>query len=1604
MSNQSSNINKSLKSNENNDSNVIPIYITCVHPVLVNDSIIWDIFYLTENSKDLHCVRVFNIMLSFMVARLPTVKLDQFVRLMKVHTKTLHTEIRTDLSDSSYFNLGRNREYMEIFSSSPTELTNCYKSIFKDLEYFYKRINVDKLSPEDKLFYNNTETPFRFTSTTLSVPNSIYNLSTKYDIPLIGGALLDKSRLVSTFPSEFLPEFIKVENIMGLNAQTTKNWNYETVNNNITLTLSKNDYVDFKCNMTMLSYDIETYNRTGDMTATEKENYIFCIGVGIFNLNSQQPEKRLCIISKDFDAMSLNPKAPDGRPLTVKKSTRYGCKTYKVQYEYNPAIETDMTEYIITKSEKQLLEIFINVLHEFKPQIINGFNSFGFDDEYVYRRMEMYHLENRYLQEFTYYNIEGLEKEWWFKSFKPQFRQFNLKIDGEDRKDNQSVRATLVLCVDVYKLMLKEDPKRFTQYGRGNLNTMLEVYDVQNPYTLEQEQNNQLSKSGLTYTEMFDKWDKSEDIYSIGLYCCQDAWICGTLLVKRSKLADLIEMAGISYTTLSDSIYRADGTRVANSILAYAYNEKFAFMDTAFEHRDKVKTDKSITPFGGKKYDKRTIVGGAVRIVHAGRQWFIVALDYSSMYPSAKEASNLDSSSRVDDDIIYHPELYGIMIVKKIQINDTYGNREIYYIKKVDENDGNNFDENNGGAKLNLEKHQFDLVTEAENSTNGLKYGIDYDYIVESFYCEYKLDVKALNSIQGQFNLSTNPVEQQALINQFHELYPEYTSDNIGIANIPETIFKKAFFVQSPKGKDGLPSVHYSLKEKMLSDFRAKRSKVKKMMFKAAEEGDKVGEIRFNAKQLAIKVVSNSEYGASGKSCFAHYDPDVAAVTTYASRQHIKFLTSSIEASTLYVDEKFLKDNAKQIELLNNIKCLSVSPLNMSKVRNGNIDGGELIDNDETNEEEIIDDETNGDETNEEENIDETNENIDDETNEEENINDNSKVHNSVIHGSSSSSSSTIDLFALRRHVLRRIFDDSYNIICPQVYAISIKPSTVCYQDTDSNYYRNDYIIEYFLKLQHNTPEYTCSPEQIDGCMHAMLAHNELIAAFARDTIQRRPYALGFEGSFIVCRYLNRKKKYYGIVWSHEGTPGDIPAARFSEPEAYNIDGTLIDDYMPYWKPKKTVIPQPNGNYIYIDFDKLLNKGVNYLDYVHDQNVKCTGVDLARRDQYKFINLFHIVSLQYDLRLMKYNGDNKWTIFKKDESMIKVVDAIIEKFRKVISVYSTIASLKSDVKPEYEFKLLDFAKSRAYKPNKPQSPVTVLVKRLIAENKQQYIPTIGERMSYVVILDEATKQERLMGKASSGNMLDHSLVVDEFLDQLKAKYPEQQIMQQINKLNLKLTYDDFINAKAICELDFKYYLKSLCESLALYILGDLYPNEVKDIDDGVYDSKEANALVTKLKGKIAKEYVDKYFYSGTSVKQGLNAAKKATNTYSKKLNKTEDTELLYNAYPKLRESESITQKDKMCIKSDAESKIEKMKTISECCERVYKYICTNSFNDFVSDNQIDNKLYHKYCNDPDHLLEIKAQCDDNIYLYIKILKYVDSIRFQNYLNEQKKSK
>ena len=93
----------------------------------------------------------------------------------------------------------------------------------------------------------------------------------------------------------------------------------------------------------------------------------------------------------------------------------------------------------------------------------------------------------------------------------------------------------------------------------------------------------------------------------------------------------------------------------------------------------------------------------------------------------------------------------------------------------------------------------------------------------------------------------------------------------------------------------------------MLTDLRAKRSSVKKLMAKAEDEGNELERIRYNSKQLAIKVTCNADYGASGSKFFPYYDQIVAGTVTWSSRTLIHFISTVLESNEIFVDKKFIE-------------------------------------------------------------------------------------------------------------------------------------------------------------------------------------------------------------------------------------------------------------------------------------------------------------------------------------------------------------------------------------------------------------------------------------------------------------------------------------------------------------------------------------------------------------------------------------------------------------------------------------------------------------------------------------------------------------------------
>ena len=1191
--------------------------------------------YIVNNC--LSCLRFYNFYVSFYIVKLPGMNGNEFKQFIKTclkKTKDVIVKFKTTfrgkpLVESSYFNFNKQTLYAKIKAKSSSKLRSCYNIIKKATKEHYEQITNGEINMNswDEIFYNNTETPFRNDMTTLSATNIRYYLSTKHNIPCVGGIDIsyndNQVRILDEFPINEAPGY---KFMSFVNKDVNKE--YKTLyidmqgQNKIFHQIKHDDEINGQQYLTLMSYDIETYESTM-RKLDESEKIIMCIGIGFFNITNDKPWMRYCLSLKDFTQDDIN-KLGSKYVESDKEST----DSRKVKYVYNEYTNDDKqseyTKYVICKNEQIMLKEFIRIINKHRPTFLSGFNNYGFDDRRLYDRMVYYKLDvfiNAILQyyDFNEYKNTNVRIP---KQLVINQDKFSIKIDGEMYNDNITwTGETKTFIVDVYKIMLASNAKLYTQQGRGNLDTMLTVNGIHNPFNGEN-----LSKSGLTYTQMWYNWDNEKDVYDIMLYCCQDAWICGTLLIKSCQLIDKIEMSTLSATTISDSVYKAVTWRVKHVIEKYAWANNFAVADSINNMIDK--QGKHISradnhTYGNKHFDTRQIVGGEVKNVVSGRTNYVIALDFSAMYPSQKEGSNIDTSSCIPHEIINNPKRYNLTKYHEdVNIFDMYKDRQIVYL------------ENDKHERFIVEKFQ----SVFKNDLNETK------KIIEA------MEIDATNGSKNKNNLcelliKLQPDRYEDIIKNVYD--KRVPTMNI-IKNIPETDTRYLYTVQSPRDENNKVITHYSLKEIMLSDLRALRSKVKKQMESATNSIDKN---RYNSKQLAIKVMCNSEYGASNSSYFPYYDPLIGGATTAASRCLINFLTNIIQTNKLYVNEQFMKTNEKYLNHLHEYDILSWKQINVT-------DCVDFVKNN-------------------------------------------------------------------RRFSLRQLFDEYYNIVDKNVYEITIKPSMVVYQDTDSNYYTNEYIKQlfspidterkkhlktYFEFIRENYPwsiqfnnfdnyykwiqsrenNYE-DPTMINLKMNLLLSHNNLVGDFIKNAIYRNPVSVGFEGAFTIVRYFNVKKKYYGHVWNDKMT--------YTLSKEYYKDGILTNDYN--MVPSKSCFPNTNGDYIYIDEPKLLAPETDKLAYIKKQNIKLTGVDLARRDQYKFININHIKLIQQDLHFLKYVGNNKW-INISNVNMYDIIISLLQEYKQqFINIDELITNMKINVEYNYDisrfYSLHDYAKDVSFK-------------------------------------------------------------------------------------------------------------------------------------------------------------------------------------------------------------------------------------------------------------------------------------------------------------------
>lgn len=307
-------------------------------------------------------------------------------------------------------------------------------------------------------------------------------------------------------------------------------------------------------------WDIETWSKDGDIPQPDKkDDCIFCLSMTFQWVNEAEPFLKVCLC--DYPA--------NAKPeyLTIV------CGT-----EYN------------------IIKAFSEVFARLRPEFIFGFNDSDYDWNWVIKRASQY----KGLITTISNNLDSTIP---YKSYsedvilKFNYKKECVKVEADTYVDGYSLMMIGYIPVDVRtifrrlyptaeqsslkwflaknKLGGKEDmpyERLFSIYRRYR-----EFIDARKSFL---DCNFNLDTASLLETDIVEYEQLKKDLADINYYCVVDAQRCHDLMKIRSVIMDHREVSNLSYVSVYDAFYRANGMKVRNLTIAVGQQEPFCIRFT----------------------------------------------------------------------------------------------------------------------------------------------------------------------------------------------------------------------------------------------------------------------------------------------------------------------------------------------------------------------------------------------------------------------------------------------------------------------------------------------------------------------------------------------------------------------------------------------------------------------------------------------------------------------------------------------------------------------------------------------------------------------------------------------------------------------------------------------------------------------------------------------------------------------------------------------------------------------------------------------------------------------------------------------------------------
>jgi len=297
-----------------------------------------------------------------------------------------------------------------------------------------------------------------------------------------------------------------------------------------------------------------------------------------------------------------------------KSYTQFSCVCGSTQFVSAVVVESI--------GEIELLRKFINFIKTVDPDIITGYNIWGFDDIYLWKRCVMHKV-----------SLSGLSR---INLLEPNITKKELTSSAYGNNEFNYIwypgRETFDMLVAL---------RREHKLDSMSLNSVSKHFLNEN-------------KIDLPYRLLFEKLNGNpDDIAECASYCIKDSYLTIKLFLKLAMLPNYVEMARATYVPMEWLLFRGQQCKIFSLIIKES-------METGY-----------IIPVYEKKEIDNKFQGATVVTPKIGLHYDAVAgLDFASLYPSIMMAYNMCYSTFIESKEMMKYVVDNNIPYKKIEWDD----------------------------------------------------------------------------------------------------------------------------------------------------------------------------------------------------------------------------------------------------------------------------------------------------------------------------------------------------------------------------------------------------------------------------------------------------------------------------------------------------------------------------------------------------------------------------------------------------------------------------------------------------------------------------------------------------------------------------------------------------------------------------------------------------------------------------------------------------------------------------------------------------------------------------------------------------------------------